>query len=274
MRVSRLLQLSIFTVCAWSCCAGTGFAAGRHEGNPTGGDSNPMVAPPGSSPYGKSYGEWSAEHWKWLFSIPNAVNPANDFTGVNAGQNQSGSVWFLAGSFCPEPPLSCSNFVVTRNITVPNGVALFFPILDSECSTVEGNGTTDAELRACAQGFQDVGTGMTCSIDGVPVDNLQDYRVQSPLYTFGPLPEGNFLEVFGVDAPAGTTSPSVSDGVFLMVHPLGAGVHTIHFTGAEVPFGFGMDITYHINVGGKSAPQAALTAPVPVTWGHIHTIYR
>src|SRR5690242_16183808 len=142
---SRVLQWSIVATCAVMCCAAA-FADRRHEGNPQGGDGNPMVAPPGSSPYGKSYAEWSAEHWKWLFSIPNAVNPANDFTGVNAGVNQSGPVWFLAGSFCPEPPLSCANFVVTRNITVPSGVSLFFPILDSECSTVEGNGTTDAEL--------------------------------------------------------------------------------------------------------------------------------
>jgi len=42
---------------------------------------------------------------------------------------------------------------VTRNITVPTGMAIFFPILDPECSTLEGNRTTDAELRLPPFGF-------------------------------------------------------------------------------------------------------------------------
>ncbi len=280
--MSRLSRASL--VCISLVAVGTLFVAllahagGRRDGDGNGGAlGNPGVYPPGSSPFGKSYGEWSAEHWKWLLSIPYATNPANDFSGANCDEGQSGQVWFLSGSFCPEPPTPCSNFTVTRECTVPAGKALFFPILDSECSTLEGNGTTDAELRACAKSFQDLGTGMTCEVDGVPIGKLQSYRVQSPLFTYGPLPEGNIFQVFGLDAPAGSTSPSVSDGVFLMLVPPSAGPHTIHFTGSIPDFGFGMDITYHLTVGGTSASAtspAGTTPAVRATWGRLKTIYR
>src|SRR6266568_2095937 len=110
-------------------------ASGRRDGGDPGSGGNSGIFPPNSSPYGKTYGEWSAEQWKWLFSIPLSISPANDFTGANGAQGQSGPVWFLAGSFCPEPPTPCSNFTLTRILTVPAGKPLFFPILDAECST-------------------------------------------------------------------------------------------------------------------------------------------
>jgi len=40
-----------------------------------------------------------------------------------------------------------------------------------------------------------------------------------------------------------TVTPAVEDGVYLLLAPLSAGQHTIHFTVA----GF-LDITYHLNV--------------------------
>jgi hypothetical protein len=71
------------------------------------------------------------------------------------------------------------------------------------------------------------------TIDGVPVENLESYRVESPLFEFGPLPENSLFEhPFGIaslDAtPAGTTSLSVSDGVWLLLTPLSVGEHEIH----------------------------------------------
>lgn len=277
-RMSRLFTMLCTVIATIAMTATVSLAARTVEEHPSvGGGGNPNVLPPGSSAFGKTYGEWSAENWKWLFSIPAASNPANDFTGVNATLGQSGNVWYLAGSFCPEPPATCSNFTVTRTFTMPAGVALFVPILDAECSTAEGNGTTDAELRACAQGFMDLGSGLSCDIDGVSVENLNAYRVQSPLFTFGPLPAGNIL-----GAPVGSTSPSVSDGVFLMIRPLKAGAHTIHYTGAIPSFGFGMDITYHITVGGTAVQSGedqlagpnAGTPQKKTTWGSIKAIYR
>jgi len=98
-------------------------------------------------------------------------------------------------------------------------------------------------------------TYVVCQIDGASVHNLQNYQVPSPLYTWGPLPANNVFQD-PVNYPAGTTSPSVSDGYFVMVAPLSPGNHTIHFAGAIVfsaakdgfDFTFIEDITYNLTV--------------------------
>lgn len=57
------------------------------QGNP-----NPKVMPPHAYPFGKSYGEWSAEWWKWHFNLPAADHPVFSLDGANCGAGQSGKV--------------------------------------------------------------------------------------------------------------------------------------------------------------------------------------
>ncbi|MBI5651870.1 MAG: hypothetical protein HZC40_15750 [Chloroflexi bacterium] len=211
---------------------------------------NPTILPPNSKPFGKTYGEWSVEHWKWIYSLPVDHHPLFDTADCSAGQ--SGKVWFLGGMFSvtnPSPGVFIGN--TTRNCKVPVGKALFFPIVDVEGSTVEGNGVTEAELRAFANFVADHAANLFAEIDGKPITNLNAYRAQSPLFTFGPLPANNALGL-----PQGTTSPAVSDGYFLMIAPLSSGRHTIHFKGSIILgqptdpgyFEFSLDITYNITV--------------------------
>ena len=219
-----------------------------------GGNGNAAVFPPNARPLGLSYAEWSARHWQWEFSMPVDRHPL--FDTADGGEGQSGKVWFLGGTFAlTEGPEGEVIGRVTREVTVPKGTLLFFPLVDVEASTIEGNGTTEDELRASAEFFADfiAPASLFCEIDGRAVTNLTDYRVQSPLFTLGPLPENNILQSFGLDAPAGATSPSVSDGVFVMVKPLAVGEHTIRFGGVIdlSPVGgpvFVQDITYHVTV--------------------------
>jgi hypothetical protein len=208
---------------------------------------NPGVLPPNSRSHGKSYGEWSAEWWKWAFSLPIDDHLLYDTADVSTGQ--SGHVWFLGASFAPSTNDAGQTVaIVTRDVTIPTGIALFFPIANQEASVLEGNGITYEELSAAAKMFQDLVTNMSAEIDGVAITHLDDYRVQSLLYEYGPLPDNNIIESFGIRAPEGTTSLSVADGVYLMLAPLCAGHHMIHFH-AEVPaFNFLLDITYNITV--------------------------
>jgi len=68
------------------------------------------------------------------------------------------------------------------------------------------------------------------------------------------MPENNLLGM-----PEGTTSSAVSDGYFVMVRPLSAGEHVLHFGGAFVftlaedgfDFSFTLDITYRITANSK-----------------------
>uniref|UniRef100_Q01SN6 Uncharacterized protein n=1 Tax=Solibacter usitatus (strain Ellin6076) TaxID=234267 RepID=Q01SN6_SOLUE len=228
----------------------------------TGNFNNPDVMPLQSSPFGATYEEWSARFWQWQFSLPVNANPIFDTADCSAGQ--SGHVWFLGGSalgFQTSPGVVTAT--ANRACNVPPGTALFFPVVNNECSTIPGDQVppfTSAltDLKPCARfasSFIDPSPGkLYVILDGVSIKALTQYEVSSPLFTFGPLPDNNVLQSFGLVAPAGTTAQSVSDGIQLMLHPLSAGKHVLHFH-AETdlsPLGlprFIQDITYYLTVG-------------------------
>jgi hypothetical protein len=200
-------------------------------------NTNPTILPPNTVLFGKSYGDWSAEWWRWALSIPAATNPVADTTGANCGQGQSGQVWFLAGTFGGS---------VTRTCTVPAGKHLFFPILNSVyiclhpidpdpiCADV-------ATMRAVVDGQMDNPRQLRATIDRDQVRNLERFRAQSPVFTVQ-MPQGN---IFGVQQ--GAYQPSVSDGYFLLVEPLSPGAHTISFRGVSNS-GFSTEVTYNLTV--------------------------
>jgi hypothetical protein len=218
--------------------------------------------PPHARPYGKTYGAWGAEWWKWVIGIPQAENPALDGTGEFGTIDQAGPVWFLAGNF--GGAYGEAN-PVERTLVVPAGKALFFPILNqfwgcpspAERAFLEGvalalgmdpeevAALTDVALMRLTLGAQmDSVASMSCTIDGVAVQHLELYRAPSPVFTL------EDLDFFGVDE---TCSPSVADGYWLMVAPLPAGEHTIHISSAlpaDAPLGgpSALDVTYHLTV--------------------------
>jgi hypothetical protein len=184
---------------------------------------NPGVVPPNAHIRGLSYGEWEARWWQTLFSIP-VVDGYHPGISGGAFGGEDGVV-FLTG--VPGGP--------TIHVTIRPGTALFFPVVNAECSEIEPDpyhGDNEQELRACANMHIDNTSGLFAVIDGRPVKNLGAYRVQSPLFEFGPLPEDNLLAfAYGDDAdfPPGATSLSVDAGVYLLLAPLSVGKHTIHF---------------------------------------------
>jgi hypothetical protein len=248
-------------VVALAAAAPAASAGGRRTiGDSGGGEKNPRVLPPGSSSFGKTYGEWSAVWWQWAFSFRTDAHPLLETAGCDAGQ--TGQVWFLGGSFV--------NTTVVRECSVPAGRAIFFPVLNTECSTFEGppfHGDNEAELRACAAAVTN--SGMFATIDGVAVKTLGSYRVQSPLYHFS-APDGG---LFG--GPV-TDAQSISDGVWLMLTPMSVGKHTIHFGGTQTITGsppLTLDVTYHLTVAGPVGAESA-TDVKPTTWGKLKAIYR
>jgi hypothetical protein len=201
------------------------------------------VFPPEENVFGLSYGDWSAAWWQYVLSIPADTNPIFDTTGNNCDIEQSESpVFFLVGAGT-EP--------VTRTCTVPSGRALFFPIINVECSNVEPPpffGETAQELRECvAELVNGVGVEtLQVVVDGKQVQNLEDFRVQSPLFDFILPPGDNFLGL-----PDVTSGSAVSDGYWLMLKPLSPGNHVIHWEGAFVSgpgAGFSQNVTYNLIV--------------------------
>jgi hypothetical protein len=194
------------------------------------------ILPPGSTPYGHTYAEWSALWWQWVTSLPADNNPALD-TG-DCGEGQSGDVWFLAGSFFgPEP--------IVRECTVPAGKAFFFPIVNTAFFITEEEENEEVARQAVNDAIDQV-TSVSLKIDGKPIKHInRHYRTDSALFEIGPLPANN---IFGVNE--GTTLEGVSDGYFVMLKPLHKGKLTIHFK-AETNSEVSQDVTYILHVGGQ-----------------------
>jgi hypothetical protein len=146
----------------------------------------------------------------------------------------SGRVLFLAGT---------GGGAATRSCPVPKGRSLLVPLINVECSTVEGNGSTYRELRRCVEDIADDFTAVNLTIDGVAVRHLERFRVQSGLFYFTSV-EGNFL---GIPASGGPTK-SVSDGYWAQVGPLRPGRHTVSFGGEWPPGQFKTTSVYHLTV--------------------------
>jgi hypothetical protein len=197
------------------------------------------VFPPGSKPFGLTYGEWSAKWWQWALSTPTKDNPVVDENGENCNVGQKDpNVWFLAGTGGGE---------VSRSCNIPAGKAIFFPPLNVECDYLTLDLKTEADLRKCAKADQDKATNLQASVDGVAIPDLKMYRTQSPLFNVT-IPEDNIMGY-----SAGTTQ-AISDGFWILLKPLPGGKHTIEFSGSLVdftstgPINFVSDAKYDITI--------------------------
>ena len=165
-----------------------------------------------SKPFNISYSDWTANWWKWTYSIPWGKNPSYDDTGKYCNQNQAGPVWFLTLSF--EHP-------VVRTCEIPQNTALLITLLNSECSYAEFQFLkTEQELRSCAKSMQDAVNGTNASLDGFEIPKLEKYRIQTNLFNFT-LPENNILNL------TSQTTQSVADGNWLFLKPLTLGKHEL-----------------------------------------------
>ena len=243
---------------AWILALPIAAATAFGQGNP-----NPGIITPDGHAYGHTYGEWGALWWRWVYSIPFEVNPVADTTGQFAATGQSGPVWFLAGNF---------GGVTTRTVDVPAGKALFIPVITgSWVTTCNGEPRTQEGIRALpyVTPFVDAATGLAAEIDEVAVQDLGQYRAESPLFctslAFYGVTTPEELEAAGFCAPGesnpnctdlpnpdehfGPTDgfgPAMTDGYWLMLAPPKAGPHTIHIQATSGDLS--LDVTYHLTI--------------------------
>jgi hypothetical protein len=190
---------------------------------------------------GKTYGEWSAAWWQWAASIPVSSHPLVDNGSCTVGQ--TGQVFFLGGKFCANNT-NCNTSAVSRRCTVPGGKNLFFPIVNSVDSPPDPPRTTINEFRKVVQDIIDGAVSLEVDLDGQSLKDkdLIAFRIQSSAFDIT-LPNDNLFNV-----AAGTYFPAVDDGVYVMLEPLSAGSHLLHFTGRIPAFNFTLDITYYLTV--------------------------
>ena len=210
------------------------------------------VLPPHSSVAGKTLQEYAGGWYQYIYSVPQDKNPLLDDTGANAHVNQSGPVFYLVGKVDTG---SGTTITAERSITVGDDKYLFFPLININTDNVfEPTPKTVEQLTADAKANIDGVNALHASIDGVDVPDLFSHREASGSFDYV-LPENNIYAAFGANVPAGTVSPAVADGYWLMVAPLSVGEHTINFGGvnAATTPNFTLDVTYHVNVTGASA---------------------
>ncbi len=196
------------------------------------------VYPIDSKPYGLTYGEWAGKWWQWKYSILEEKSPIKDSTGKNCALNQSGPVWYLAGT---------AGGSAERTCVIPQGKAIMFPIINWSCDAITNPSfKTEAELAKCASPYQHV--SVEASIDGTKIGDLNNYKTFSPLYNFTMM-EGNELGL----AP-GIPNKAVTYGYWIILEPMAVGKHELQFRGVvtdftvTAPSTFITDVIYHLDI--------------------------
>lgn len=192
---------------------------------------------------GRSYAEWEAAFWQWSLNIPVASalhHPFSDCEQRPISAGQTGDVWFWSAPDLAD--LKCDQ----QGTVIPAGTAIFLSMLGVEASSIDAvpfHGSTAAEQARIATSFADGISDLFCTIDGVEVKDLTTFRTltrQFPISAPAPW-------IFGQNGGDGT---AIGDGYFLMIAPLAAGAHTIHYGGTfHTPVGdLPKDITLTIKV--------------------------
>ena len=163
-----------------------------------------VAAPAASAVPVKKLDETLGALWTAVLETPSAQNPF--------GTGGSGfACWDLGGTVAPFAPTS------VESCTVKPGTKIFVAASSVECSTFEGNGTTEPQLRECAR-LGDLQVAPTVTVDGTSVAVTE---VETRLLHIV-LPADN---IFGL--PAGTEGLSVGHGWVALLHPLTPGTHTV-----------------------------------------------
>jgi hypothetical protein len=186
------------------------------------------VVPAGGDYAGQPLGAYTAAWWQWAFSMPKEDSPMRETTGKNCALNQTGDVWFLAGAY--------GGGKVRRSCTVPQGKALFFPVINTMfyCAGATPAAATNNQHLAYAQ----------ATLNGVEIPGVEAHRERSPGCFRLPY-EGNAKAHGSIGYPAAT------DGYWLMLRPLPAGEYLLKFRAKydqpDEPFGnMAQDIEYRI----------------------------
>lgn len=226
---------------------------------------------------GRSQAKLTTDWWQWALSVPDQnpnedgyQGPFNDPKGDYAGLNQSGPVFFLAGPLFVDPAAPNPG-PIERNITVPRGKEIFFPVVNVEWDNAQLQaffGTDDpttpenenffaglpnngilspAELRTLNEACMATTTDMFCVINGDSLfsdadwgdDALINYRQVTPTPKGFNLriPADNALglPLEATDNGRGLIKGAMSDGIWVNLK-LAPGSHQLTFGGT---FNFG-----------------------------------
>jgi hypothetical protein len=202
--------------------------------------------PPHARVLGRTLQQWIVRRWQKMGAIPARINPLlrTDSTYTAAGDD--GSVFYPVNKFSnysrPAVP-------VTRRQSVRDNQYIFLSLMSNiyvEPKVPRPPGYDHAkevrEYRAVLANAASKIDELHLTIDGVEVPSSELFRHHeiSPEFDII-LPSGNMFHT-----KSGKTEFVVTDGYWLMLKPLSAGQHTIHFHGAfhGIYNDYAPDVTY------------------------------
>jgi hypothetical protein len=183
-----------------------------------------LVIPSASAATTNRLGGTLGDLWTTVLQTP---TPENPFTGGDPCVDLQG----ILAPFGPSGAESC---------TVEHGTKIFVTAWSTECSTFEGNGTTEAELRDCALAADQGITTHTVAVDGqsVPLSEVETELLKIRL------PKDNIFGLTGGDR----SGLSVAHGWVTLLDPLPPGTHTIEIHIAGTYFGNPVDSTIRTTI--------------------------
>jgi uncharacterized protein YecT (DUF1311 family) len=202
--------------------------ASTAAGTPESTDFETFVVPPRSSVAETSLPEWTTGFWRRLKAIPEKSSPAMDTTGARCSMNQSGPVWFLAGSF--------DGGRVSRICRIPEGKYVLVTLLSGLVNPSAGSTASCAKLKDTMSVYMDGVSKMRASLDGNELQGLSRHRHGSP--------DCFYFE----DAEGKRTGPAYSEGYWIMLKPLPRGNHVLRYGATADADGFSQDIIYTLVV--------------------------
>jgi hypothetical protein len=203
---------------------------------------------------GKTYGQWGDAYFKWLFELPGPDFPFADSTGALCATGQSGAE---DGGAAADDPffLACTNAGrVTRTCTIPAGRMLFLPMADwygDNGGMAVGSQLTDQqwenELSAMAASVTTVALEIDGKCYGSTKSDFAPYLTTWSQYAYTvPNTPSNYYATFNNSTFTGPVPTAFAGGYFILLAPLSAGSHTIHFTSLRPAIS--EDVTYNLTV--------------------------
>jgi hypothetical protein len=235
--IKRALQVSAIVISVGTGLAGCGgggsdSAAGSavaRDATSTADSVNPQVVSLNATYRGQTYKQWVVSFWQWALAIPLPPaspypHPFQDCNNRHISVGQTGNVWYWSAP--DDAPLRCDQ----RATIIPAGTSIFLSTLDLEASSLDAPpfyAATAADQLAIAQQFANYIQDMFVTIDGIPVANVTAYRTTTDRFSF-------FAPTPWIFNKTGGNGTAVADGYYLLLKPLPAGIHTIHYGGTFI----------------------------------------
>jgi hypothetical protein len=199
-----------------------------------------------------------AQWWEWALSFPASEYPPRDDTGQNCMIGQRGNIWFLAGT---------ENGTATRKCSVPEGVSLFFPVINTfsvdspgACGQPIDQPLSAVEHQNFVTGEVDKAINLVAELDGKPI---KFKRSNTDIFKVAFHKDNIFAEVCANAGglPATIYSPGAADGYWSVIKSIKDNdgddkdpatfetdhVLHIHAERSDNP-DFVLDVTYHLDV--------------------------